>query len=135
MLTMYEDDESVFAAMRAGAHGYLLKDALPRDIVHAVAAVAAGTAVFGPSSAQRLVDYFAAPRSTTAPAPFPELTQREREILDLIAAGENNAAIAGRLFLSAKTVRNHVSNIFGKLQVADRAQAIVRARRAGLGLE
>jgi DNA-binding NarL/FixJ family response regulator len=135
VLTMYEDDDSVFAAMRAGARGYLLKGASHGDIVHAIAAVGAGTAVFGPSIAARLIDYFGAQRTAAAATPFPELTEREREILNLIAAGANNAAIAERLFLSAKTVRNHVSNIFAKLQVADRAQAIVRARRAGLGQE
>jgi DNA-binding NarL/FixJ family response regulator len=132
---MYEDDDSVFAAMRAGARGYLLKGAGHTDIVHAITAVGGGTAVFGPSIAQRLIDYFGAQRSSAAAPPFPELTEREREILNLIAAGDNNTAIAERLFLSAKTVRNHVSNIFAKLQVADRAQAIVRARKAGLGLD
>jgi DNA-binding NarL/FixJ family response regulator len=135
VLTMYEDDDSVFAAMRAGARGYLLKGAGHSDIVHAIAAVGGGTAVFGPSIAQRLIDYFCAQRTTASTAPFPELTEREREILNLIAAGESNTAIADRLYLSAKTVRNHVSNIFSKLQVADRAQAIVRARKAGLGQE
>jgi len=134
VLTMYDDDDSVFAAMRAGARGYLLKGAGHGDTLNAIAAVATGTAVFGPSVARRLIDYFAAHRATTV-APFPELTEREREILGLIASGQNNTAIADRLFLSAKTVRNHVSNIFSKLQVADRAQAIVRARRAGLGLD
>jgi len=135
VLTMYEDDDSVFAAMRAGARGYLLKGTGHTDIVHAISAVGAGTAVFGPSIAQRLIDYFGAQRSSAAAPPFPELTEREREILNLIAAGENNTTIAERLFLSGKTVRNHVSNIFAKLQVADRAQAIVRARKAGLGLD
>jgi DNA-binding NarL/FixJ family response regulator len=135
VLTMYDDDESVFAAMRAGARGYLLKGAGHSEIVHAIAAVGAGTAVFGPSIARRLIDYFAAQRTVAAAAPFPDLTEREREILNLIAAGQNNTAIAERLFLSAKTVRNHVSNIFSKLQVVDRAQAIVRARKAGLGLD
>jgi DNA-binding NarL/FixJ family response regulator len=134
VLTMYDDDDSVFAAMRAGARGYLLKGAGRSDILNAIAAVGSGTAVFGPGIAQRLIDYFAAQR-TVAAAPFPELTEREREILNLIASGANNTAIAERLFLSAKTVRNHVSNIFSKLQVADRAQAIVRARQAGLGLD
>jgi DNA-binding NarL/FixJ family response regulator len=135
VLTMYDDDDSVFAAMRAGARGYLVKGAGHSEIVHAIRAVGAGTAVFGPSIARRLIDYFGAQRITTAAAPFPELTQRELEILDLIAAGNNNSGIAERLFLSAKTVRNHVSNIFSKLQVADRAQAIVRARKAGLGAD
>jgi DNA-binding NarL/FixJ family response regulator len=95
--------------------------------------VATGTAVFGPTIARRLIDYFAAPRPAPDPQLFPELTDREREVLDLIAGGETNAAIAHRLSVSPKTVRNHVSNIFAKLHVADRAQAIVRARRAGLG--
>jgi DNA-binding NarL/FixJ family response regulator len=135
VLTMYDDDDSVFAAMRAGARGYLLKGAGHGDIVHAIAAVGGGTAVFGPSIARRLIDYFATQRTVAAVAPFPELTDREREILSLIAAGQNNAAIAERLFITAKTVRNHVSNIFSKLQVADRAGAIVRARKAGLGLD
>jgi DNA-binding NarL/FixJ family response regulator len=135
VLTMYEDDDSVFAAMRAGARGYLLKDAAPADLMHAIAAVGTGTAVFGPSIARRLIGYFATQRRVASVSPFPELTEREREILNLIAAGVNNTAIAERQFLSAKTVRNHVSNIFSKLQVADRAQAIVRARQAGLGQE
>jgi DNA-binding NarL/FixJ family response regulator len=129
MLTMYGDDESVFAAMRAGARGYLLKGSDQADIVHAVHALGRGTAVFGQAIAHRIIDYFAAPRASDI---FPELTEREREILTLIAEGANNAAIARRLYLSPKTVRNHVSNIFSKLQVADRAQAIIRARKAGL---
>jgi DNA-binding NarL/FixJ family response regulator len=133
VLTMYDDDDSVFAAMRAGARGYLVKGAAPGDILQAIIAVGSGTAVFGPSIARRLLDYFATPTTVAPPVPFPELTDREREVLDLIATGANNAVIAERLFLSAKTVRNHVSNIFAKLQVADRAQAIVRARKAGLG--
>jgi DNA-binding NarL/FixJ family response regulator len=132
VLTMFDDDESVFAAMRAGARGYLLKGVPQADIVRAVEAVGRGSAVFSPSIARRIIDYFSAQPAAGA-AVFPELTEREREILDLIAAGESNPVIARRLFLSPKTVRNHVSNIFNKLQVADRAQAIVRARRAGLG--
>jgi DNA-binding NarL/FixJ family response regulator len=135
VLTMYDDDDSVFAAMRAGARGYLVKGVGRAELLHAIAAVGSGTAVFGPSIARRLIDYFAAERTAAAAAPFPELTEREREILNLIASGANNTAIAERLYLSAKTVRNHVSNIFSKLQVADRAQAIVRARQAGLGLD
>lgn len=133
MLTMFDDDESVFAAMRAGARGYLLKGSGQVEIVRAIGAVGVGTAVLGPSIAQRVVDYFAANRAGTAAAVFPELMDREREVLDLIAQGVNNAAIARKLYLSPKTIRNHVSNIFSKLQVADRAEAIVRARRAGLG--
>jgi DNA-binding NarL/FixJ family response regulator len=131
MLTMLEDDESVFAAVRVGARGYLLKDAMQSDIVHAVHAVGAGTAVFGQGIAQRIMDYFSSYRPVIESA-FPELTEREREVLTLIAEGESNPAIARRLHVSPKTVRNHVSNIFSKLQVADRAQAIVRARKAGL---
>jgi Response regulator containing a CheY-like receiver domain and an HTH DNA-binding domain len=133
VLTMLDDDESVFAAMRAGARGYLLKGAAEAEIVRAIEAVSTGTAVFGPTIAQRVIEYFARPRPSVAVAVFPQLTEREREILDLVAQGENNAAIARRLYLSSKTIRNHVSNIFSKLQVADRAEAIVRARRAGLG--
>jgi DNA-binding NarL/FixJ family response regulator len=132
MLTMLEDDESVFAAMRAGARGYLLKGADQADIVHAVRALAGGTAVFGRSIAQRMIEFFSTPRVSRAVDIFPDLTDREREVLTLIAEGKNNSDIARLLFLSPKTVRNHVSNIFTKLQVADRAQAIVRARKAGL---
>lgn len=133
MLTMFEDDESVFAALRAGARGYLLKGALKAEIVRAIQGVASGEAIFGPSIARRLMQYFSAPRPTAPPQAFPELTEREREILDLIAQHHTNIEIADRLSLSPKTVRNHVSNIFTKLQVIDRAQAIIRAREAGLG--
>jgi DNA-binding NarL/FixJ family response regulator len=132
VLTMFEDDDSVFAAMRAGARGYLLKGADHEEIVRAIRAVSAGEAIFGPAIATRLMAYFAASPGGPAQA-FPELTAREREVLELIARGEGNAAIAQRLVLSQKTVRNHVSNIFTKLQVLDRAQAIVKAREAGLG--
>ena len=134
VLTMFEDDDSIFAAMRAGARGYLLKGAMQEEIVRAIQAVAGGEAIFGPSIAKRVIEYFARPARTRTPA-FPSLTEREREVLDLIAAGQSNRSIAKRLFLSDKTVRNHVSNIFAKLQVADRAEAIVRAREAGLGGE
>jgi DNA-binding NarL/FixJ family response regulator len=133
VLTMFDDDESVFAAMRAGARGYLLKGSRRAEILQAVRAVAEGTALFGPTIARRLIEYFAQPRPAPGAEAFPELTEREREILDLIAQGVPNTGIAQRLYLSPKTVRNHVSNIFAKLQVSDRAQAIVRARRAGLG--
>jgi DNA-binding NarL/FixJ family response regulator len=129
VLTMFEDDDSVFAAMRAGARGYLLKGAEREDILRAVRSAAAGDAVFGPAIAVKMVDFF----TSTPRTLFPELTDREREILTLIAAGKSNAAIADELVLSLKTVRNHVSNIFNKLQVADRAAAIARAREAGLG--
>jgi DNA-binding NarL/FixJ family response regulator len=131
VLTMFDDDDSVFAAMRAGARGYVLKGAEQQEIARAIMAVAAGEAIFGPAVATRVLGYFATPPAT--PTPFPELTAREREVLDLLAAGHNNHQIAQQLTLSAKTVANHISAIFAKLQVADRAQAILRARDAGLG--
>ena len=135
VLTMFEADETVFAAMRAGARGYLLKDADQEELIRAIKAVSRGEAIFSPAIAQRLIHYFAALRPTAADLAFPELTDREREILHLIAQGHSNTDIAGQLLVSLKTVRNHVSNIYSKLQVADRAQAIVRARAAGLGLD
>jgi DNA-binding NarL/FixJ family response regulator len=131
VLTMSDDDDSVFAAMRAGARGYLVKGAEQEEIGRAVRAVASGEAIFGPGVAQRVLRFFATP--VPVADPFPELTAREREILDLLAAGLANATIAVRLGLSPKTVANHLSSIFAKLQVADRAQAILRAREAGLG--
>jgi DNA-binding NarL/FixJ family response regulator len=133
VLTMFEDDESVFSAIRAGARGYLLKSAGQVEITRAVRAVGQGEAIFGPAVARRMIKFFANAPSEQAADALPELTGREREVLALIAAGESNAGIARRLVISAKTVRNHVSNIFSKLHVADRAQAIVRARQAGLG--
>jgi DNA-binding NarL/FixJ family response regulator len=133
MLTMFEDDESVFAALRAGARGYLLKGALKAEIVQAIRAVASGEAIFGPAIAGRLMQYFSTRQPAAYPLAFPELTEREREILDLLAQHYTNGQIAERLSLAPKTVRNHVSNIFTKLQVADRAQAIIRAREAGMG--
>jgi DNA-binding NarL/FixJ family response regulator len=135
VLTMFADDDSVFAAMRAGARGYLVKGADGPDVLRAISAVARGEAIFGPSVAQRVLGYLTRPLSAQDQRVFPELTAREREILGLVASGLGNAAIAGRLSLSHKTVRNNVSSIFTKLQVADRAEAIVRARRAGLGLD
>lgn len=132
VLTMFEDDDSVFAAMRAGARGYVLKGAGQVEMLRAIKAVANGEAIFGPNIADRLIAFFAA-KPAEAPMAFPDLTEREREVLHLIAAGHANADIADRLFLSPKTVRNYVSSIFSKLQVADRAQAIVRAREAGMG--
>jgi len=133
VLTMFEDDDSVFAAMRAGARGYVLKGADKADIIRAVQAVAGGELIFGPGIADRVMRYFASAREGGQLSPFPHLTDREREVLEVIAEGQSNQVIARRLVLSPKTVRNHVSNIFAKLQVADRAQAIVRAREAGLG--
>jgi DNA-binding NarL/FixJ family response regulator len=135
VLTMYDDDASVFEAVRAGARGYLLKGADQAEIVRAIAAVADGEAIFGPAVARRIIEVFAAPRPPTIPEMvFEQLTRREHEVLDLIAAGHSNADIAAALVLSPKTVRNHVSNIFTKLHVVDRSAAIVRAREAGLGL-
>lgn len=130
IVTRFEDDDSVFAALRAGARGYVLKGTDEDDLLRAIRSVARGEAIFSPSIASRVLTYFARP----APAPlFPNLTDREREILTLIAQGKNNQAIARELFLSPKTIANHVSNIFSKLQVADRSEAIIRARDAGLG--
>jgi DNA-binding NarL/FixJ family response regulator len=130
VLTMLADDESVFAALRAGARGYLLKGAGQGEIVRAVHTVADGGGVFGASIARRVMEHFSGQHPS---APFPELTEREREVLSMVAAGQNNAAIADRLGLAPKTVRNHISSILTKLQVSDRAQAIIRARSAGLG--
>jgi DNA-binding NarL/FixJ family response regulator len=134
VITMFDDD-SVFAAMQAGARGYLLKGAEGEETLRAIRAVAGGEAIFSPAVAQRLIEYFARRQPATSPQIFPELTDRERETLALIAQGYTNAEIADRLVLSPKTVRNYVSNIFSKLQVADRAHAIIRARGAGLGKE
>lgn len=131
MLTMFDDDDTVFAAMRAGARGFLLKGAEQGEIERALRAVVSGEAIFGPGVASRILGFFAQP--TRAEAPFPELTAREREVLDLIASGSRNSAIAQALGLSPKTVGNHVSSIFAKLAVADRSEAIVRAREGGLG--
>ena len=133
VLTMADDAESVFAALQAGARGYLLKGALKADVLRAIRAVASGDAIFGPAVARRLLHYFATARPPTGGDAFPELTEREREILGFLAHGRSNQEIADRLLLSPKTVRNHVTNICTKLQVADRAQAVLRARNAGLG--
>jgi DNA-binding NarL/FixJ family response regulator len=136
MLTMLEDDASIFAAMRAGARGYLLKGADPSEVLSVIRAVAEGQALFGPAIAARLMNYFkelnSKPYPTHMDTPFPELTERELEVLRLISRGHNNQEIAQKLVLSPKTIRNHITNIFSKLQVADRAQAIVRARQAGV---
>lgn len=134
MLTMFEDDESVFSAMRAGARGYILKGADQDDVLRAIRAVNRGEALFGPSVATRLMDFFNVPASEP-PQAFPELTEREHEILALIAQGSSNHEIAQQLNISLKTVRNHVSNIYNKMQVTDRVQAVLRAREAGLGVE
>jgi len=134
VLTMSDDDDSVFAALRAGARGYLLKEADADDILRAVRAVASGEAVFGPRIADRVIAFFTtAGLRGAAATPFPQLTDREREVLDLVARGCDNPTIARRLFLSEKTVRNHVSACLTKLQVASRAEAVALARDAGLG--
>ena len=135
VLTMFEDDDFVFSALRAGARGYLLKGTLKADLLRAIRSVSTGEAIFGAAIARRLMTYFA---EVQHPAKniqfvFPELTEREREVLNLIANHLSNTDIAQKLSISLKTVRNHVSNIFSKLQVVDRAQAILKAREAGLG--
>jgi DNA-binding NarL/FixJ family response regulator len=131
VLTMYDEDEFVFAALRAGARGYLLKGAQQHDVVRTIRAVARGDAVFGHDVADRLLKSFGSAAPDTSP--FPELTDREREVLDLLADGLPNGVIARRLNLTTKTVANHVSNILTKIHAGDRAEAVVRARRAGLG--
>jgi DNA-binding NarL/FixJ family response regulator len=133
ILSMFEDDDSLFAALQAGARGYLLKGALKTEILRAIRAVAGGDAIFGPGMAKRLISYFSTTRARPSTEEFPELTIREREILALIAQHLTNPEIARRLQLSPKTIRNQVSNVFTKLQVADRAHAIIRAHEAGLG--
>jgi DNA-binding NarL/FixJ family response regulator len=132
-LTMLEDDDTVFAAMRAGARGYLLKGADEGEVLRAIHASAHGEAIFSPAIAGRLIQFFATLRPVPPAHLFPELTEREREILGMIAHGRSNAEIADDLTLSPKTVSNHVSNIFAKLQVVDRAQAVLRAQQAGIG--
>jgi DNA-binding NarL/FixJ family response regulator len=133
MLTMYDDDATVFTAMQAGAQGYLLKGAEQDDISDAIRAVVRGQAIFGPGIANRVLGYFSSPPQVAATDAFPELTAREREILELLAEGKRTAAIASALFLSPKTVSNNLTSIFTKLEVADRAEAIIRAREHGLG--
>jgi DNA-binding NarL/FixJ family response regulator len=134
MLTMYDEDATVFTAMQAGARGYLLKGAEQDEIDRALRAVVAGEAIFGPGVAARVLGHFAGAPAAPAPA-FPELTPREREVLEMLARGRRNAAIAAAIGVAPKTVANHLSAIFVKLQVADRAEAIVRARDRGLGRE
>lgn len=135
VLTMDDADDTVFAAVRAGARGYLLKGAGRAELLRAIRAVASGEAIFGPAVARRLVAFFDRPTPLPDPLAFPELTEREREILDLVARGRSNADISRELVLSPKTVRNHISNVFSKLHVRDRAEAIVRAREGGMGGE
>jgi DNA-binding NarL/FixJ family response regulator len=133
VVTMHEDDENMFGALRAGARGYLLKGADRADIVRAIVTVARGEAIYGPAVARRIVDFFTSAQREYAAQAFPELTARERDVLNHVAAGARNQEIARRLFLSEKTVRNHVSAILTKLQVQDRAAAVAKARDAGLG--
>jgi DNA-binding NarL/FixJ family response regulator len=134
MLTMYDDDVTVFTAMQAGAQGYLLKEAEQEEIVRAVRGVVAGEAIFGQGVAERVLGYFAGPPRPASPEyPFPELTERERVVLELLARGRRTTEIASELFLSPKTVANNMTTIFAKLQVASRAEAIVRAHEGGLG--
>lgn len=137
ILTMIEDNESLFAAMMAGARGYVLKGADKSEVLRTIRAVASGDVLFGAAIANRVTDYFRNLNRVQSPlpvaAPFPELSERELDVLDWIARGLNNHEIATQLNITVKTVSNHISNIFSKLQVADRAQAIIRARDAGLG--
>ena len=133
VMTMSTDDDAVVAAMRAGARGFVVKGAGRRDLVDSVRTVAEGGAVFSPVVADRLAGYFAGLTAVPAREAFPQLTDREREVLDLLARGLDNRRIARELVLSDKTVRNHVSNVFAKLEVDDRAEAVLRARNAGLG--
>ncbi len=132
LIVTMNDDDSVFDALRAGARGYLLKGATPEETIHAIRAVARGEAIFSPPTAERLIGFFEQQSAPATPEPFPDLTDREREVLTLMAQGLTNAAIAERLVLSPKTVRNHVSNIFSKLGVSDRTQAVILAREAGI---
>lgn len=133
MLTMFDDDATVLQAMRAGASGYVLKGAGQDEIVTAIHAVAAGQLVFGPGVAAGVLELFSAAPAPTVAEPFPELTERERAILEQLADGKRTAAIAADLHLSPKTVSNHLTSIFAKLEVADRSEAMLRARERGLG--
>jgi DNA-binding NarL/FixJ family response regulator len=135
VLTMFEDTDTVLAAMRAGARGYILKDTDEEALLRSVRAVASGEALFGPGVAERLMRYLAEATPSAERAAFPELTDREREVLWLLGGGLSNQEVADRMGISLKTARNHVSNILGRLQVADRTEAVARARAAGLGAE
>jgi DNA-binding NarL/FixJ family response regulator len=135
VVTMFKDDASVFTALRVGARGYVLKDADEEEMLRAIRAVGRGEAIFSPEVAGKVLAYFARPHPTLPREAFPELTAREREVLKLIAEGKSNPEIARHLGLRLKTVANYASNIFSKLQVADRAEAVSRARTAGLGQE
>ncbi|TMF85649.1 MAG: response regulator transcription factor [Chloroflexi bacterium] len=133
ILTMYEEPDSVFGAVRAGARGYLLKDAESDDITRAIRAIVRGDAIFGPAVAERLASFFRTGSPVRGPAPFPELTARETEVMDLISRGVTNQEMAAHFGVSLKTIQNHVSNVLAKLHVVDRTQAAIRGREAGLG--
>lgn len=133
VVTMLEDDASIFAAMRAGARGYVLKGANHQELLQAIRAVAQGQVLLGPAIAARVTQFFARAQPSAGARPFPELTEREHEILELMSRHHTNSEIAQQLGIGDKTIRNHISNIFNKLQVVDRAQAVVKARQAGLG--
>ena len=133
VLTMVDDDAALFAAMQAGARGYIVKGASKSELLRAIRDAASGAAIFSPAIAARMINYFSLIRRQQPVGAFPELTARELEILELMAGNLSNQEIAGQLGLSSKTVRNYTSNIFAKLQVAGRAEAILRARDAGLG--
>ena len=133
VVTIFEDDQSVFAAMRAGARGYILKDSTSDDVLRAIRALRSGDAIFGPAIAARLMTFLSPPRVTPDATTFPQLSDRERDVLDLLAGGKSNAEIGRALHLSTKTVANYVSAVLNKLQLADRTEAIIRARDAGLG--
>ena len=133
VVTMFEDDNSVFAAMRAGARGYIVKDSTTDDVLRAIRAVSSGDAIFGPPVAARLMTFLSPPRVALDAATFPQLSDRERDVLDLLAQGKSNAEIGRALQLSTKTVANYVSAVLNKLQLADRTEAMIRARDAGLG--
>jgi DNA-binding NarL/FixJ family response regulator len=133
VVTMLEDDASIFAAMRAGARGYVLKGANHQELLQVIRAVAQGQVLLGPAIAARVTQFFARVQASSSARPFPELTEREHEILELMSRHHTNTEIAQQLGIGDKTIRNHISNIFNKLQVADRAQAVVKARQAGLG--
>ncbi len=133
ILTMWDTDESIFASMRAGAWGFMVKGATRSQLLRSIRAVSSGEAIFGTEVARRIREFFANMRSVQTSKVFPELSMREHEVLELLAQGNRNADIAEKLSLSTKTVRNHVSNILDKLQVTDRTQAIIRAKDAGMG--
>lgn len=133
VLTMFADDDSIVAAMRAGARGYILKGDDETEMLRVIRAAAGGAVLFGPAVAKRLLAFFAGSSGQNDPSTFPTLTGREQDVLRLLARGQSNDEIARKLFVSTKTVRNHITSIFSKLQVTDRAHAIVRAREAGYG--